>query len=129
MGALMKCLASFRRARAVELALTGMPYDEIAAAVGYANRGTAWRTVQRALRDRTFKAVDEYREMELSRLDALQSACWEQALAGELRAVDAVLRVMHQRSRLLGLDNNMATMGGNQGLFMASESPIGADVF
>jgi hypothetical protein len=128
MGSLMKCLASFRRARAVELALTGMPYDEIAAAVGYANRGTAWRTVQRALRDRTFKAVDEYREMELSRLDALQSACWEQALTGELRAVEAVLKVMHQRSRLLGLDNNMATMGGNQGLFMAPESLIGADV-
>lgn len=109
----MKCLASFRRARAVELALTGMPYDEIAAAVGYANRGTAWRTVQRALRDRTFKAVDEYREIELNRLDALQSACWERALAGELRAVEAVLRVMEQRSRLLGLGEEMATMTGN----------------
>jgi len=111
----MKCLASFRKARAVELALTGMPYDEIASAVGYANRGTAWRTVQRALRDRTFKAVDEYREMELTRLDALQSSCWEQALAGELRAVEVVLRVMEQRRRLLGLGEEVATMEGNGG--------------
>lgn len=114
----MKCLASFRKARAVELALTGMPYDEIASAVGYANRGTAWRTVQRALRDRTFKAVDEYREMEMTRLDTLQSACWDAALAGDLRAVEVVLRVMEQRRRLLGLGDQMATKGGNrQGLF------------
>ncbi len=122
----MKSLASYRKARAVELALTGMPYDDIAAEVGYANRGTAWRAVQRALRDRTFEAVDQYREMELSRLDALHSACWGQALAGDLRAVEAVLRVMQQRARLLGLDEQMATMGGNQGLFLASNEQAGA---
>ena len=115
----MKCLASFRKARAVELALTGMPYDEIASAVGFANRGTAWRTVQRALRDRTFKAVDEYREMEMTRLDTLQSACWDAALAGDLRAVEVVLRVMEQRRRLLGLDEQKATRESNGGLVMA----------
>ena len=122
----MKSLASYRKARAVELALTGMPYDDIAAEVGYANRGTAWRAVQRALRDRAFEAVDEYREMELSRLDALQSACWEHALDGDLRAVEAVLRVMQQRARLLGLDNHMATMRGNEGLFLASNEQAGS---
>ncbi len=122
----MRALASFRKARAVELAVSGMSYDEIASAVGYANRGTAWRTVQRALQDRTFHAVDEYREVELARLDALQSACWDAALAGDLRAVEAVLRVMQQRARLLGLDEQMATMGGNQGLFLASNEQAGA---
>ncbi len=103
-----------------------MSYDEIASAVGYANRGTAWRTVQRALQDRTFHAVDEYREVELARLDALQSACWDAALAGDLRAVEAVLRVMQQRARLLGLDEHMATMGGNQGLFLVPSEQAGA---
>jgi hypothetical protein len=67
----------------VELALTGHSYDDIAHQVGYSNRGTAWRAVQKALRDREVEAVDTYREMELARLDALQAACWESAVAGE----------------------------------------------
>jgi len=67
---------SWRKARAVELALAGFGYDDIAEQVGYANRGTAWRTVQNALYERKVESVDEYRQLELARLDALQSAHW-----------------------------------------------------
>lgn len=114
-----KSVAAYRKARAVELALGGASYDEIAQEVGYANRGTAWRTVQRALHDREVAAVDEYRELELARLDALQGTCWERALDGDIDAVAAVVRIIEQRSRLLGLTGtSMATRAGNRQLLV-----------
>lgn len=51
--------------------MQGMPHDDIAAEFGYANRGTAWRVVNKALTERVDGAVEEYRQMELARLDAL----------------------------------------------------------
>lgn len=43
-------------------------------------------------------------EMELSRLDVLQKSLWQQAVEGDTRSVETVLKVMHARARLLGLD-------------------------
>jgi transposase len=109
-GELMsRVVSNFRRARAVELALAGHSYDQIAEQIGYSNRGTAWRVVQRALRDREAEAVDVYREVELARLDALQSACWESACAGDRQAVDTVLRIIEKRARLMGIWDNRAS--------------------
>ena len=99
-----KALSEWRKARAVELALQGLSYDAIAKEVGYANRGTAWRTVTKALAERTDMAVRQLRAMEGERLDALQKAVWGEAVAGDLKAVDAVLKVIHARVRLFGLD-------------------------
>ena len=99
-----KTLAKWRRARCVELALAGHSYDEIALEVGYQNRGTAWRAVQESLNSRIAEAVEEYRELELARLDALQAAHWPQAVAGSVRSADLVLRVIDRRIKLLGLD-------------------------
>lgn len=105
-------LAAYRKARAVELALAGNSYDEIAQELGYANRGTAWRLVQNALRERLFAAVDAYREAELARLQRVEDALWLKAMAGRYRAGNAVLNVMDKRIRLLGLDQ--ATKEGNR---------------
>ncbi len=96
-------LATWREAKAVELALAGSSYDEIAHEIGLANRGNAWRTVQRALNDRVVAGVDELREVECARLDALQAAAWPRAQAGDLKAINAVLRIVDRRARLLGL--------------------------
>ena len=98
-----KALAAYRKARAVELALAGCDYDTIAKEVGYANRGTAWRTVQRALGERRDRAVDEYRLMELQRLDQIQQELWQDAVEGDVGAVQSSLKVIEQRIRLLGL--------------------------
>ena len=95
----------WRKARCVELALAGLCYDDIAEQVGYANRGTAWRTVQSALYERKVESVDEYRELELARLDALQSAHWEAALSGgDLKAAELCTKIIAQRIKLLSLD-------------------------
>lgn len=95
--------ASWRQARAVELALLGRSYDSIAREVGFANRGNAWRTVQKALGDRVVEGVDELRALEVDRLDSLQEAAWPHAMAGDLAAFDVILRIIAARSRLLGL--------------------------
>ena len=44
------------------------------------------------------------RTLEAERLDRLQVALWEKAEAGELRAVDRILKIMERRAKLFGLD-------------------------
>ena len=95
--------AQWRRARAVELALDGKSYDFIAREIGVSSRGNAWRTVQKALNDRVVAGVDELRELECDRLDALQVAAWAKVEQGDLKAIETVLRIMDRRARLLGL--------------------------
>jgi len=58
--------------------------------------GTA-RTAERCLQD--------YRRLELARLEALQASHWAAATSGDdLKAAELVLKVSAQRSKLLGLD-------------------------
>lgn len=96
--------AADRRARAVRLRLGGASYDTIAKDLGLASRASAWKLVQRALRDRVFEEVDQYRELELQRLDALQAAHWGAAVAGDVKAALLVLKIIEQRVKLLCLD-------------------------
>lgn len=108
--------ATHRRIQAVELALAGHSFDHIAQQIGYCNRGNAWRAVQKALRDREVEAVDLYREVELARLDALQSACWETACAGDRQAIETVLRIIEKRARLMGIWDDHAARSEPGGL-------------
>ena len=87
----------------MELRIEGRTYGEIAAEVGYANRGTAHRVVQKALNARTAEGVDLLRVMEVGRLNALQFAVWERAMAGHVPSIRAVLRIIVPRIALLGL--------------------------
>ncbi len=98
-----RALAEWRKARAVELRIEGWGYDDIAREVGYANRGTAHRVVQKALSARTADGVDLLRVMEVGRLNALQFAVWDRAMAGHVPSVRAVLRIIVARIALLGL--------------------------
>lgn len=125
-----KGLAKWRRARCVELALAGHSYDEIALAVGYQNRGTAWRAVQDSLNSRIAEGVAEYRDLELARLDALQAAHWPQAVAGSVRSADLVLRVIDRRMRILGLDQSPSTttdLGRSSSMLLRGTRPATSD--
>src|SRR4051794_27570684 len=98
-----RALAQERRTRAVELVLTGHTYQQVADQMGYANRGTVYRIVQETLHARQAESIDELRQLEMSRLDALQQGHWGNALGGDTAAAAVVLKVMEQRARLLGL--------------------------
>ena len=88
---------------ALRLRSQGMGYREIALAQGV-DTSTAHRRVSRALGEIPQTIADEYRALELSRLDALQVAIWETALEGDYKAIRAVLDIMTKRSKWLGLD-------------------------
>jgi Homeodomain-like domain len=98
-----RALAASRRARAIELRAAGLTYQQIAAELGYANRGTVCRIVSDALNSQTVEAVDELRSLEVARLDTLQLALWPAATEGDVQAVSTITRIIMARSRLLGL--------------------------
>jgi len=98
-----RALAAARHARAVQLATEGRTYQEIADELGYANRGTVHHIVHDALaRDRK-DAVEDHQQLELARLDALQAALWDKAMAGDVAAAREVRAIVIARCRLLGL--------------------------
>ena len=95
--------ARLKRVRAVELLAAGHSYADIARELGYSHRGSAHRAVSQALTERAVEMVDQYRQLELDRLDRLHAALWPQAMSGDLGAIGATLRIIDQRVRLLGL--------------------------
>ena len=117
-----RALALWRRSRAVELALSGWSYDDIAADVGYANRGTAWHVVTDALAESARDGLETHRTLELARLDRVLAAHWPEATSGaNVRAAELVLKVVAQRTRLLGLDAPAATHSDTRTLVVSSE--------
>ena len=106
-----RALAAARRVRAIERRAQGLTYDEIAAELGYANRGTVFRIVRDALVERQGEAVDSLRFLESQRLNALQAALWDKAMSGDVNAARSILGVITARVRLLGLEE---TSGSDQ---------------
>ena len=96
-----KAIAAYRSARAVEMRLAGEDYDEIAKELQYADKSGAWRAVDRALRARTDRAVDEYHRQRLAEVERTISAYEPAAMLGDLSAVDRVLSAVRERARLL----------------------------
>jgi hypothetical protein len=96
-------LASYRRTRALELRAQGLGYAEIAQAVGYANKGTAHKVIAQALEAREAQDVDLLRHLHLDRLEKLLASAWPRAMQGHLPSVNAVVKIIEQEMRLLGL--------------------------
>lgn len=92
-----------RRARAVNLRREGLTLREVADELDVSVY-TAWNDIQTAIRDIPKEEADLLRQQEADRLDALQRAVWDAALAGDLPAVDRALKIIERRCRLLGLD-------------------------
>jgi hypothetical protein len=95
-----------RQADAMRLRVAGASFAQIARQLGVSKQ-QAFRDTRRAL-DETLAhrdgSADSYRELELSRLDALLVACWKFATAGSAEHVRACVRIAERRARLLGLD-------------------------
>ena len=98
-----KALASARKQRAIELKMQGMSYQQIADEMGYSSRGTVYTIIRDAQSAHLDDTVEEHRRLELERLDALQASLWGRAMAGDVLATMAVVKVIESRVRLLGL--------------------------
>jgi hypothetical protein len=93
-----------RRTEVVELAAAGHSFDDIAERLGYANRSGPYRLYRKVLADRQDDAVAEHRALEMQRLDSLQAGLWDRAVDGDVQAALAILKIIEQRCRLLGLE-------------------------
>lgn len=108
-----------RRTLVFELRKAGMTYRQIAEAVrnqlgsdvlpkGWDER-YAYKDVKRVT-DRLARHLalqaEELRELELARLDEMQSGLWACARSGDVKAVGAIIRIMQRRARLQGLDQD-----------------------
>ena len=95
-----------RRATALDYRLQGHAYHRIAKALG-CHPSTAHDYVVKALRDIIPREKAEaVLHLEMARLDAMQSAIFTNAASGDIPSIDACLRIIHQRARLLGLYPN-----------------------
>lgn len=111
---------TLRRQKCVELAAQGRTYDQIAKEVGYSHRSAARKAVLGALEAVTVEGVHNYRTVELARLDALQNAVWDDAISGNMAAIDRVLKIIAARCRLLGLEQHDNNQGGVSGATLVS---------
>jgi hypothetical protein len=93
-----------KRQWALRLRRAGVHYEDIAERVGYRDRRSAQRAVERELEVHSAEDVSAVRKIEVERLDAMLMAMWRKAINGDGWSVDRVLRIMERRSRLLGLD-------------------------
>ena len=108
-----RAVAAVKRAKVVEAVAEGATYEQAAQQVGYATRSGAYKAFWKAVDGREADAVEQHRTLELTRLDALQVGLWDKATSGDVKAVHAVLRIIEQRSRLLGLDKPEAAQAGS----------------
>lgn len=98
-----------RDAEACRLRAQNYTYDQIAERLGLSNRGHAYKSVQRALKDIVREPAEELRSLELERLDELASTTQQVIYSSEdpdviLKAVDRHLKIQTRRAALLGLD-------------------------
>jgi hypothetical protein len=100
-----------RRVLALELRKAGGSYREIARQLGV-DVHTAHGDVSAelaGLRETAVEHAGQLRALELQRLDEMTAGLWSQIQDGSPPAVSAAIRVSERRSRLLGLDEPVAT--------------------
>lgn len=99
----------YEKAReAHRLRVEGLSWAEAAEAVGYANHQVAQTEVRAMLQRASLELSTEQKiealNLELDRLDTLQSAVWSKAMMGDTKAVDTAVRIINTRAKLLGLE-------------------------
>lgn len=92
-----------RQRRSLEFKLAGMSYRRIAEQTGVSAQ-QAYTDVQNALTEYIREPTEEVRQQEAARLDRLMMTHWPKALEGDHDALNAVLRIMDRRAKLLGVD-------------------------
>jgi hypothetical protein len=97
--------ALLRRAKALELRRAGFTWQEIAdrKSLGYTTPRHVQRDVMRLLSQLIDQPAQEVIALELSRLDAITQALWQNVRNGDLPATDRLFMAMRMRQELLGL--------------------------
>jgi hypothetical protein len=92
--------------KVLDLRRQGISYEKIHRITGLSISGAhaMVKRVMERLTEYANETADEIKKQELLRLDEMQAALYKKAVKGDIRAIDAVLRIMQRRAKLLGLD-------------------------
>lgn len=91
-----------RELDAVRMRRDGASYQQIADTLGYADRSAAFVVVKRAMDKALREAVDEYRELLLSRLDMALENSLPAAREGDPRAIANVVKIVAEQAKITG---------------------------
>lgn len=93
---------------AYQLKMAGLKLPEIAERLNYSSPGAVGKAIKDQLiaeaRDIEPETKDTLLELEIDRLDYVQSRIWMQVEAGDLKAVETFLKIVQVRAKLRGLD-------------------------
>lgn len=95
-----------RRVHAFELRMAGHSYRDIGRMLSV-NASTVCRDIHEEMAARltlTTEAAEDYRALDLERLDVAIQGLMPMARAGEPKSVMALMRTLERRAKLLGLD-------------------------
>jgi hypothetical protein len=104
-SARQQVLSKQREADCLTLRVEGHTYDEIAEALGFANRSGAQKAFRRALERIGSEVAREALVLEYERYNAMLAALWPDVDLGKPRAIRQALAVMDRIDRLFGLDD------------------------
>jgi len=94
------------RLKVLALRRQGLPYQKISEMFDRPGNWS-WKIVKKEMLRLAAKMEVEtkiLRQLDLQRLDELQSALWLKASNGEIRAVEAVLKIIERRARIAGYE-------------------------
>jgi hypothetical protein len=111
--------AAAHRSKALSLRMAGQTYEQIGKALKLTTQ-RAYQLVSEALKELrsfTLEQADDYRALELQRLDALQQTLEAKLLSEDntLAVVNMILKVIESRCKLLGLYTNKTEITGKDG--------------
>ena len=93
-----------KETQVVKLRREGMTWDEIAIVAGYASKAGAYTAYKRASTRVVEEDIKELRQLGQERLDTALKAIWPDVLAGDIPAINTLIRLEERRAKLYGLD-------------------------
>jgi hypothetical protein len=93
-----------REAQALEMAVSGYTFDEIAKEIGYADASGAYRAYRRALGKEKEPEKQELRKEHRKLTKIYRRALAPNVKAREARSVEVLIKLMEREARLFGLD-------------------------
>ena len=97
--------AAEKRAQALMLREAGLTFQQIGRQIECSTT-RAYQYVAdelKRLADQASDSAESIRQLELERLDRMTTGIWTKAKTGDLRSIDRMIKIIEQRSKLLGL--------------------------
>lgn len=97
-------IAAERQKRAIALRIQNWTLTEIAQELGIKPSSVHYLIITGLKKLKAPEEAEQLRKVEAIRLDNLARGIWDQAIGGDLQAMDRLLKIMERRSKLLLLD-------------------------